>query len=233
MTAPREAANAPPDFGPAALPRVVVIDDDEAMRDSLVWLVESVGWATRAYDSADAFLADAPLPCVGCIITDMRMPGTSGLGLIESLRARHSVLPVIVITAFANVRDAVTAMQLGAVDFLEKPFHDQDLLDRVNTAIAETRAAAQDCCAARDAALRVADLTEREREVMRIMARGARNKEIARELGISPKTVEIHRQRGLSKLGVDSAVAVHQLLSAAESVGGCGHCAGAGIGVFP
>ena len=224
MTALRDPDVAAPDFGPDATARVMIIDDDEAMRDSLVWLVESVGLPTRAYDGADAFLADAPLPCVGCIITDMRMPGTSGLGLIERLRDRQSVLPVIVITAFANVRDAVTAMQLGAVDFLEKPFHDQDLLDRVNHAIVETRSAARGCCAAREAALRIGSLTGRERDVMRIVARGARNKEIARELAISPKTVEIHRQRGLSKLGVDSAVKVHQLIEAAENAVGCGQC---------
>ncbi len=215
------AEGATPDFGPIAAPTIVVIDDDDAMRDALVWLIESVGHKTRAYASADAFLADGRPPCVGCVVTDMRMPGLSGLGLIEALRARRSLLPVVVITAFANVRDAVTAMQLGAVDFLEKPFHDQDLLDLLNAAVARTRASARECCLAREAAARVATLTARELEVMRVLASGARNKEIARALDISPKTVEIHRQRGLSKLGVDSAVEAHRLLEAAAGAGGC------------
>jgi FixJ family two-component response regulator len=211
-----------PGLGPDAEPVVIVIDDDEAMRDALVWLIESVGLATRAYPSADAFLAAEDLPCVGCVVTDMRMPGTSGLGLIERLAGAGSHLPIIVVTAFANVRDAVAALQLGAVDFLEKPFHDQDLLDRINAAIGKTRDAAHDCCTARIAAGQVARLTEREYEVMRIMARGARNKDIARELGISPKTVEIHRQRGLAKLVADNPVDVHRRLDAAARAQGCG-----------
>ncbi len=221
MTDAAAADAAIPDFGPAAAPRIVIVEDDAAMRESLVWLVESVGHETVAYPSADAFLAEARLPCIGCVVTDMRMPGTSGLGLIEKLRARQSLLPVVVITAFASVRDAVTAMQLGAVNFLEKPFHDQDLLDLLNDAVAETRDTAQACCKARAAAQRLEALTTRELEVVRVMAEGLRNKEIARVLDISPKTVEIHRQRALAKLEVDSAVEVHRLLEAATGAGPC------------
>lgn len=221
MTDAAAADAAIPDFGPAAAPRIVIVEDDAAMRESLVWLVESVGHETVAYPSADAFLAEARLPCIGCVVTDMRMPGTSGLGLIEKLRARQSLLPVVVITAFASVRDAVTAMQLGAVNFLEKPFHDQDLLDLLNDAVAETRDTAQACCKARAAAQRLEALTTRELEVVRVMAEGLRNKEIARVLDISPKTVEIHRQRALAKLEVDSAVEVHRLLEAATGAAPC------------
>ncbi|MFW5655263.1 MAG: response regulator transcription factor [Roseicyclus sp.] len=221
MTHVVSAQAATPDFGPTAKPQIVIIEDDAAMRESLVWLVESVGHETVAYPSADAFLAEARLPCIGCVVTDMRMPGTSGLGLIEKLRARKSLLPVVVITAFASVRDAVTAMQLGAVDFLEKPFHDQDLLDLLNDAVARTRDSARACCRARAAAQRLDALTTRELEVVRVMARGLRNKEIARELDISPKTVEIHRQRALAKLGVDSAVELHRLLAAATDAAPC------------
>lgn len=221
MTDAAAADAAIPDFGPAAAPRIVIVEDDAAMRESLVWLVESVGHETVAYPSADAFLAEARLPCIGCVVTDMRMPGTSGLGLIEKLRARQSLLPVVVITAFASVRDAVTAMQLGAVNFLEKPFHDQDLLDLLNEAVAETRDTARACCKARAAAQRLEALTARELEVVRVMAEGLRNKEIARALDISPKTVEIHRQRALAKLEVDSAVEVHRLIEAATDAAPC------------
>lgn len=215
------ADSATPDFGPTAAPQIVIVEDDAAMRDSLVWLVGSIGHTTVAYPSADAFLAEARLPCIGCVITDMRMPGTSGLGLIEKLRARNSLLPVVVVTAFASVRDAVAAMQLGAVHFLEKPFHDQDLLDQLHDAIATTRDAARACCRAAAAAQRLEALTARELDVVRVMARGLRNKEIARDLDISPKTVEIHRQRALAKLGLDSAVEVHRLLEDASGAAPC------------
>lgn len=203
-------------FGPQSPGVVVVIDDDAGMRDSLVWLFESVGLETRAYDSADAFLADDRPTCVGCIVTDMRMPGTSALGLLERLRERGELLPVVVITAFANVRDAVRAMHLGAVDFLEKPFNQQDLLDRVQAAIAETRRRADECCRTNRARQRIARLTEREREVMAMMAEGLRSKEIANRLDLSVKTVEIHRHNVLAKLGAQTPVDVHRLLREAE-----------------
>jgi len=211
MSDPASVLCPPPAFGPNADPVVVIIDDDAAMRDALVWLIESVSLTALPYDSADAFLADGRHICVGAIITDMRMPGTSGLGLLEKLSQRGDMLPVIVISAFANVRDAVRAMQIGAVDVMEKPFNEQDLLDRVQTCIAETRQRAAACCTATSARLKVARLTEREREVMALMAEGQRTKEIANALDLSVKTVEIHRHNVLSKLGAKTLVDVHRL----------------------
>jgi FixJ family two-component response regulator len=204
--------------GPAAPPVVVVIDDDEAMRAALVWLIESVRLDVRAYASADAFLAEAPPMCVGCIVTDMRMPGTSGLGLLERVRERHGATPVIVISAFAGVKDAVRAMRLGAIDLLEKPFDDQELLDRVQAAVAESRGGAEACCAAQSARERIARLTEREREAMDAMAEGARTKEIATRLGVSVKTADVHRANVFAKLEVDTLVDVHRLKVEAETI---------------
>lgn len=203
-------------FGPESQPVVVVIDDDAAMRDALCWLIESVGLTTRAFDSADAFLADDRHICVGVIVTDMRMPGTSGLGLLETLRARGRMLPVIVVSAFANVRDAVRAMRLGAVDVLEKPFNEQDLLDRIQACIGETRTRASACCLSMTARLKLARLTDREREVMALMAEGKRTKEIASALDLSVKTVDIHRHNVLTKLKAQTPVDVHRIAREAE-----------------
>lgn len=215
MTTPL-ATPAPPDgYGPDSEPVVVVIDDDESMRDALVWLIESVGLAVRPYPSADAFLEDPRHVCVGAIVTDMRMPGTSGLGLLEKLRERRTRLPVIVISAFANVRDAVRAMRLGATDVMEKPFNEQDLLDRLQQAITDTRARASACCVSRAARERISRLTDREREVMTMLAQGARSKEIANALDLSVKTVEIHRHNVFSKLEAHTPVDVLRLVQEA------------------
>lgn len=215
-SSPARQTDATPPFGPQSEPVVVVIDDDTAMREALVWLIESVGLTVRPYDSADAFLADDRHICVGAVVTDMRMPGTSGLGLLETLRQRGDCLPVIVISAFANVRDAVRAMQLGAVDVMEKPFNEQDLLDRLQGCVTRTRERATDCCAATTARLKVNTLTAREQEVMAMMADGKRSKEIANALDLSVKTVEIHRHNVLGKLGAQTVVDVHRIAQAAD-----------------
>ncbi|KJS37315.1 MAG: transcriptional regulator [Rhodospirillaceae bacterium BRH_c57] len=186
------------------------------MREAMVWLIESVGLTALPFETADAFLSDGRHICVGVIITDMRMPGTSGLGLLETLRERGCMLPVIVVSAFANVHDAVRAMRLGAVDLMEKPFNEQDLLDRVQACLGQTRARAAECCATNAARLKLARLTDREQEVMALMAQGARSKDIARSLDLSVKTVDIHRHNVLSKLEATSTVDVHRTKARAE-----------------
>lgn len=182
--------------------RVYIVDDDEPMRDSLQWLLESQGFAVTAFASAEDFLAACREGMAGCIVLDVRMPGMSGLELYEKLNARRCTLPVIFITGHGDVPMAVSALKKGAVDFIEKPFGDQDMLrlivqclelDRANRARQqETAAAAQ----------RLAGLTEREAEVMDLILAGRLNKQIADVLNISIKTVEVHRGRIMDKMQV-------------------------------
>jgi len=198
---------------------VIIVDDDEAMRDSLELLFSSVGLKTRTYKDAVDFLAHPPQTCIGCIVTDVRMPTISGLKLVERLGDIGVILPVILITGYADVAMAVEAMKMGAVDFLEKPVNQQILIERVQSAINKSVKMAELCCQGRDAQLQLAKLTERESHVAELMAQGERSKEIARDLGISNKTVEVHRHNVMSKLGVGSAVEVLRLFNEAGTMG--------------
>jgi len=185
-------------------PTVFVVDDDPAMRDSLCWLLQSVDLHVETYPSADAFLAayDAGRP--GCLVLDVRMPGMSGLNLQDELRARHIRLPIIMLSGHAEVPTAVRALKAGAIDFMEKPFSDELLLDRIRQAIDLDREQ-RDAEARRTAvAERYALLTPREREVMELVTAGKANKVIAAELGLSPKTVEVHRAAVMDKMRADS-----------------------------
>jgi FixJ family two-component response regulator len=185
-------------------PTVFVVDDDPAMRDSLCWLLQSVDLHVETYPSADAFLAayDAARP--GCLVLDVRMPGMSGLNLQDELRARDIRLPIIMLSGHAEVPTAVRALKAGAIDFMEKPFSDELLLDRIRQAIDLDRE--QRDAGARRAAVaeRYALLTPREREVMELVTAGKANKVIAAELGLSPKTVEVHRAAVMDKMRADS-----------------------------
>jgi len=198
-------------------PEVFIIDDDEAVRDSLELLFSSVGLNSRVYQDAADFLAHPPQSCIGCIVTDVRMPNISGLKLVEQLDDIGVILPVIFITGYADVAMAVEAMKLGAVDFLEKPVNQQALIECVQSAIDKSVKMTEVCCRSRDAQLQLATLTERERGVAELMAQGRRSKEIARDLGISNKTVEVHRHNVLNKLAVGSPVDVLKLFNDAET----------------
>ena len=197
--------------GPA--PIVYIVDDDEAVRASLRLLLKSVGIAAQAFASAQEFLAcyDASKP--GCLILDIRMPGMSGLELQQDLIMRGAIIPVIFITGHGDVPMAVEAMKNGAFDFLQKPFRDQELIDRVQRALAkdgENRVALSQHSKMR---ARLELLTAREREVLRLMVQGKPNKVMAGDLGISQRTVEIHRARVMEKLGVSSlAQAVRMMM---------------------
>jgi len=185
-------------------PTVFVVDDDPAMRDSLCWLLQSVDLHVETYPSADAFLAayDAGRP--GCLVLDVRMPGMSGLNLQDELRARNIRLPIIMLSGHAEVPTAVRALKAGAIDFMEKPFSDELLLDRIRQAIDLDRER-RDAGARRAAvAERYALLTPREREVMELVTAGKANKVIAADLGLSPKTVEVHRAAVMDKMHADS-----------------------------
>ncbi len=185
-------------------PVVFVVDDDPAMRDSLRWLLESVGLAVRTFATAREFLENYDPEVPGCLVLDVRMPGMSGLDLQQELLNSGMSVPTIVVTGHAEVPLAVRAVKAGALDFIEKPFGDQLLLDRVRQGIEldrERRAARRRW---EEAAGRVSQLTVREREVMELVVSGKANREIAAELGLSPKTVEVHRAHVMEKMRVDS-----------------------------
>ena len=197
---------------------VFVVDDDPSIRRALTRLLRSVGLAVDAYAGAQEFL-DAYDPArPGCLVLDVRMPHISGLELQQALAQRAVELPIIFITGHGDVPMSVRAMRAGAIDFLPKPFHDQDLLDAIQRAIArdaELRAAR----AVRvDVLRRVELLTPREREVLVLVTAGKMNKEIAAQLGASEKTIKVHRARVMKKMGAES---VAELVVLAQTAGVC------------
>ncbi len=183
---------------------VFIVDDDAAVRDSLSFLMQSVGLRTESFESADAFLQASPTQQPGCLLLDIRMPGMSGLEL-QGLLAGHDIhLPVIFISGHADVPMAVRALKAGAFDFVEKPFNDQLLLDCVQRAIESDRRQRQNEALLKEWRERLASLTPREREVMELVVDGAANKVISATLGVSLKTVEAHRARVMEKLKAES-----------------------------
>ena len=183
---------------------VFVVDDEEPVRDSLRWLLESVGLSVRCYPKAADFLHDYDAAQPGCLVLDVRMPGMSGLDLQEELARRGAELPTIVITAHGEVPMAVRAVKAGAVDFIQKPFSDQLLLDRVRQALEIDRQDREARQRREEARRRLATLTVRERAVLELVAAGRSNKEAAATLGVATKTIEVHRSRVMEKMEVDS-----------------------------
>jgi FixJ family two-component response regulator len=183
---------------------VFVVDDDVAVRQSLSLLIRSMGLSVESFESAQAFLSSCDPERSGCLVLDIRMPGMSGLEMQEELHRRSIDLPVIFITGHGDVAMAVRAMKLGAVDFIEKPFNDQQLLDRINQALEVDRAARAARAERATLASRIELLSPREREVMDRIVAGQANKVIAIELGLSERTVEIHRAKVMTKTGARS-----------------------------
>jgi two-component system response regulator FixJ len=186
------------------LPTVYVVDDDDAVRNSLKLLLKSAGLTAETAASAPEFLKayDPALP--GCLVLDVRMPGMSGLEMQHELNVRGAMIPVIFITGHGDIPMAVEAMQHGAFDFLQKPFRDSDLLDRVSRALArdaESRARIRHTDRIRE---RLASLSPREREVLDLVTRGKANKMVAGDLGVSQRTVEIHRAHVMQKMEAGS-----------------------------
>jgi|SRR5215510_14165658 len=179
---------------------VHVIDDDEAMRDSLAFLLRSVGLDVQTHESAAAFLDLAPKVEAGCVITDVRMPGVSGIDLLRRLRELKFGVPVIVITGHGDVPLAVEAMKIGAVDFLEKPFDDEALLAAVRSALSQLEQDSKRDAERRRIEGRLAALSNRERDVLEGLVGGRANKQIAFDLGISPRTIEIYRANLMTKM---------------------------------
>jgi len=183
---------------------VFVVDDDAAVRDSIKELVESVGLRAESYDSALAFLDAFESQRPGCLVLDVRMGEMSGLVLQERLNELEASIPVILLTGHGDVPMAVQAMRSGAVDFIQKPYREQALLDSINAALTTDAAARRSSVAADDIEQRLSSLTGREREVLDQILSGLTSKEIARELSVSPRTVEAHRKNLLRKLEMGS-----------------------------
>jgi two-component system, LuxR family, response regulator FixJ len=185
-------------------PTIYVVDDDEAVRDSLVFLLKSAKLPAKAFETADAFLAAVPSLQPGCVITDVRMPGMSGIDLLKSLRKRHNTMPVIVMTGHGDVPLAVEAMKYGAADFLEKPFDDEVMLASVRTALNHRERDHQREAQREEILDKLAALSTRERQVLEGLVAGFPNKSIAYDLKISPRTVEIYRANVMTKMQAGS-----------------------------
>lgn len=194
---------------------VHVVDDDEAVRESLAFLLKAAGLAVQTYDSATAFLNGLAKAKPGCVITDVRMPDISGIDLLHRIKELQVNLPVIVITGHGDVPLAVRAMKAGALDFIEKPFSSQAILDSVAVALSQLRAGDERDPAAVAAAAKLDLLSPREHEVLEGLLAGLPNKSIAYDLAISPRTVEIHRARVMDKMGARSLSELIRLALAA------------------
>jgi RNA polymerase sigma factor (sigma-70 family) len=197
-------------------PVVFIVDDDASVRKGLERLVRSVGLRGKTFASAPEFLQCAATDGPSCLVLDVRMPGVSGLALQETLATAGHRIPIIFITGHGDITTSVRAMKAGAVDFLPKPFNDQDLLEAIQEAIARDRQAREKQTAQQAVQQRVALLTPRERDVLGLVVAGLLNKQIAAELGMSEKTVKAHRAQVMQKMRVSS---VAQLVLLAEQVG--------------
>jgi two-component system response regulator FixJ len=191
---------------------VLVVDDDAGVRNAMRSLLKSVGLNCTLFASAQEFL-DAWQPSQqGCLVLDIRMPGMSGLELQQQLNLRGAVIPVIFMTGHGDIPMAVEAMQHGAFDFLQKPFRDQDLLDRIQRAIAKDAAMRKSLGEHARIRAHLESLTPREREVLDLMTQGKQNKVIGQELGVSPRTIEIHRARVMEKMGAHSVAELVRMM---------------------
>jgi len=182
-------------------PTVFVVDDDEAIRDSLSMLLESVGLPHKLFSTAMDFLDELDSRWTGCLVLDIRMPGMSGLELQTELLRREVILPVIFITGHGDIGMAVKAMRLGALDFITKPYHEQDLLDRIHEALACDASKRKRVYDHDQLLARIESLSKRERQVFERVARGQANKVIAYDLNVSERTVEVHRAEVMKKMG--------------------------------
>ena len=187
-------------------PTIYVVDDDPSVRDSTELLLKSVGFNVKIFGSAQDFLKANLQEDLGCLVLDVRMPGMSGLDLQEKLVSAKTPLPVIFITGHGTVPMSVRAMKAGAVDFLQKPFEEQDLLDAINRAVARQKERKSKKDEAERLQLRLQSLTTREYEVFALLVTGMANKEIAYELGASERTIKAHRARIMEKMNAGSLV---------------------------
>jgi two-component system, LuxR family, response regulator FixJ len=183
---------------------VYVIDDDEAMRDSLNFLLDAAGFQVTLFATATSFLEHLPKLEFGCVVSDVRMPGIDGIELLKRMKAGNNKFPILIMTGHGDVPLAVEAMKLGAVDFLEKPFEDERLTTMIEAALRQAEPAARNEAVTQDIAARVATLSPRERQVMEGLIAGLSNKLIAREYDISPRTIEVYRANVMTKMQANS-----------------------------
>jgi two-component system, LuxR family, response regulator FixJ len=191
---------------------VMVVDDDAGVRNAMRALLKSVGLNSALYASAQEFLTAYQPSQLGCLVLDIRMPGMSGLELQQQLNLRGAVIPVIFMTGHGDIPMAVEAMQHGAFDFLQKPFRDQDLLDRIQRAIAKDAELRKSLGEHERIRAHLESLTPREREVLDLMTQGKQNKVIGQDLGVSPRTIEIHRARVMEKMGAHSVAELVRMM---------------------
>jgi FixJ family two-component response regulator len=201
-------------------PTVFIVDDDPGVLDAIQLLMRSVGLLSRTFPSATAFLAAYEPEVPGCLVLDLRMPWMSGTELQGRLLEMGSRLPIIFVTAHGDIPTAVEAVKAGAVDFIQKPFSDQKLLDKVHQALALDARGREERVRREQERARLASLTPREREVMALVVEGRHNKAIAQELGISLRTVESHRGRVMAKMEAASVPALVQAVMRLEAEGG-------------
>jgi FixJ family two-component response regulator len=195
---------------------VFVVDDDTSVRTALKRLIQSLGFKVETFDSAQAFLEHCPYDGPACLILDVRMPGMSGIELQQQLTKAGLGMPIVFITGHGNIPMSVKAMKAGAVDFIEKPFEDQKLIDAVNTAIKINKKFRTEQAEIKDLQRRVDSLTPREHEVFILVVSGMLNKQIAFDLGMSEKTVKVHRARVMDKM---EAKSLADLVRMAEKAG--------------
>lgn len=196
--------------------QICIIDNDEAIRESLRLLLFAAGLSSCAYESADAFLEDENNRSIACMLLDIRMPGMDGLELFSILRQDQLQYPVIFITGHGDIPLAVSAIKLGAYDFLTKPFREGELLEKVHAAIVHHRSNKQQTQELSELRTRLNSCTPREHDVMRLLVQGLPNKGIAETLGISPRTVEIHRAHVMEKMLAESLPALVRMVSMVE-----------------
>jgi FixJ family two-component response regulator len=197
-------------------PVVFVVDDDVSVRESIANLLRSVGLSVQTFGSAQEFLSSKRPDAPGCLVLDVRLPGVSGLDLQRGLIDAHVEIPIIFITGHADIQMSVRAMKAGAVEFLTKPFRDQELLDAVQQAVERDRLARVQRAEAAEVRSRYESMTSREQEVMGLVVRGLLNKQIAGELGITEATVKMHRGRVMEKMKADTLA---DLIRTAEKAG--------------
>lgn len=199
---------------------VHLIDDDAAVRDAVGLLLRTEGFKVNTYDSALAFLKSAAGQADGCVVTDVRMPEMNGIALIAKMREDRISIPVVVLTAHADVALAVEAMKLGAIDLLEKPFEDEALLAAVSAALERRSAQDNRSKETLEARNRLATLTRRENEILAGLLKGSSNKVIAHDLGISTRTAEVHRANIMAKMRAGNLAELVKMALAANAIGG-------------
>ncbi len=179
---------------------VFIVDDDDAIRDSMSMLMETIGLNTQSFASAQEFLDSFDVDKPGCLVLDIRMPGMSGLELQQELVRKNSMLPIVFVTGHGDIPMAVQAIQNGAADFIQKPFRDQDLLDRVNQALKSCHEVHNSQQQSQSVKAHIHNLTPREHQIMEMIVEGKANKVIAIDLGLSQRTIEAHRKNVMQKL---------------------------------